>query len=417
MSFPITAARMWLTRGTAPFRFTPDYDQPLSLEGADPLGLYVHIPFCRTLCSFCPYCKVPYEEDLARAYVEGLLQEIHLVGKTWTGRRQATSLYFGGGSPALLSHRLGEIVRALEEHFIITDGIGVELHPQDVTVDTLSQLNEAGVSRVCVGIQSFQPLSLQSLGRERPDSKALGKALAAVPFDTVSADFIFALPGQTFDHLRRDILLAEEMGANHLAFYPFIDFSFTPGPNQGLSGREKWALLKELTAFLRERGYTRDSIWTFARTPGKGYSSMTRTNYLGFGCSAASLLKGQFKVNTFSIPAYLERISQQKLPTALTCRFTQRQRMVYDLFWRAYTTRISPGEFEACFGRSLDGAYGLELRAARLMGWLRREGEDWVLTDRGAFRFHLFEGHYTLAYIDRMWSLMGREAFPQGMDL
>ena len=54
MSLPVTAARMWLTRSAAPFRFTPDYDQPLSLEGADPLGLYVHIPFCRTLCSFCP---------------------------------------------------------------------------------------------------------------------------------------------------------------------------------------------------------------------------------------------------------------------------------------------------------------------------------------------------------------------------
>ena len=417
MSLPVTAARMWLTRSAAPFRFTPDYDRPLVLEGADPLGLYVHIPFCRTLCSFCPYCKVTYEEALARAYVDGLLREIRLVGGSFAGRRQATSLYFGGGSPALLSHRLGEIVRALEEHFIITDGIGVELHPRDVTADTLSRLREAGVSRVCVGVQSFQFLPLRSLGRERPDPKVLGEALAAVPFDTVSADFIFALPEQTFDHLRRDILLAEEMGANHLAFYPFIDFSFTPGPSQGRSGREKWALLKALTAFLRGRGYTRDSVWTFARTAGKGYSSMTRTHYLGFGCSAATLLRGQFKVNTFSIPAYLERISQEKLPTALTCRFTQRQRMVYDLFWRTYTTRVSPREFAACFGRSLDGAYGLELRLARMLGWLRREGTDWVLTDRGAFRFHLLEGHYTLAYIDRMWSLMGREPFPPGMEL
>ena len=417
MSIPVTAARMWLTRGLSPFRFTPDYDQPLPLEGVDPLGLYVHIPFCRTLCSFCPYCKVAYEEELARAYVEGLLQEIHLVGQNWTGRRQATSLYFGGGSPALLSRRLGEIIRALEEHFTITDGIGVELHPRDVTVDTLYRLREAGVSRICVGVQSFQPLPLQSLGRERPDPGVLGKALAAVPFDTVSADFIFALPEQTFSHLRRDILLAEEMGANHLAFYPFIDFSFTPGPRQGLSGKEKWGLLKELTAFLRGRGYTRDSVWTFARTPGKGYSSMTRTHYLGLGCSAATLLGDQFKVNTFSIPAYLERISQGKLPTALTCRFTQRQRMVYDLFWQAYTTRISPRDFQDRFGRSLDGAYGLELRAARLLCWLHREGEDWVVTDRGAFRFHLLEGYYTLAYIDRMWGLMGREAFPAGMEL
>ena len=417
MSIPITAARMWLTRGTSPFRFTPHYDPPLPLEGARPLGLYVHIPFCRTLCPFCPYCKVVYEEELAQAYLDGLLREIHLVGSQWTGRREVTSLYFGGGSPALLASRLGEVIAALEEHFIITDGIGVEFHPRDVTPDTLSLLQGAGVTRICIGVQSFQPLSLQSLCRERPDPQILGQTLAAVPFHTVSADFIFALPGQTFDHLRRDILLAEEMGANHLAFYPFIDFSFTPGPSQALSNGEKRALLDQLTAFLRERGYVRDSIWTFARQPGKGYSSMTRTHFLGFGCSATTLLQGQFKVNTFSISAYLERLSQGKLPTALTCRFTPRQRMVYDLFWRAYTTRISPSEFESCFGRSLDGAYGLELRLAQAMGWLRREGEDWVLTDQGAFRFHVFEGYYTLSYIDRMWGLMGREAFPAGMDL
>ncbi len=417
MSIPVTAARMWLTRSAAPFHFTPDYDQPLPLEGANPLGLYVHIPFCRSLCTFCPYCKVVYDPALAQDYLEGVLEEIRLVGSQWPGRRQATSLYFGGGSPALLSPRLGEVVRALEEHFILTDGIGAELHPRDVTADTLSALKEAGVTRICVGIQSFQPVPLSGLGREQPDPTALGAALAAVPFDTVSADFIFALPGQTFDHLRRDILLAEEMGANHLAFYPFIDFSFTPGPNQELSRREKWALLNQLTQFLLARGYLRDSIWTFAHTPGKGYSSMTRTNFLGFGCSAATLLPGQFKVNTFSVPAYLDRISHRNLPTALTCRFTQRQRMVYDLFWRAYTTRISPEEFQTCFGRSLDGAYGLELRLGQLLGWLRREGGDWVLTHRGAFRFHLLEGHYTLSYIDRMWGLMSREPFPPGMDL
>ena len=417
MSALITGTRMWLTRSRAPFRFIPDYDQPLPLEGARPLGLYVHIPFCRSLCSFCPYCKVLWDPELARDYLAALLQEIHLVGGQWNGKRTVTSLYLGGGSPALMADSLGAVVAALEEHFIITDGIGVELHPQDATADTLLQLKRAGVTRICLGIQSFQPATLGCLGRDRPDPAALTAVLKSVPFHTVSADFIFALPGQTFAHLRRDILLAEEMGANHLALYPFIDFSFTPGKDQALSSREKRALLDQVTAFLRERGYIRDSIWTFARTAGQGYSSMTRTNFLGFGCSAATLLRGQFKVNTFSIPAYLDRISGGKLPTALTCRFTKRQRMVYDLFWRAYTTRISGAEFQAFFGESLERMYGPELNLARALGWVKKEGDVWRLTDAGAFRFHVFEGHYTLSYIDKMWGLMGRAPFPEEMDL
>lgn len=417
MSALVTAARMWLTRSRAAFYFTPDYDQPLPLEEAEPLGLYVHIPFCRSLCSFCPYCKVVWDEGLARDYLAGLFREIHLVGGQWPGKREVTSLYFGGGSPALMAHRLGDIIAALGEHFTITDGIGVELHPRDVTPDTLTLLKQAGVTKVCVGLQSFQRTALDRLGRERPDPHALREALYTVPFETVSADFIFALPGQTFDHLRRDILLAEEMGANHLALYPLIDFSFTPGPCQSLSHREKRALLDQATAFLRERGYIRDSIWTFSRGEGRGYSSMTRTNFLGFGCSATTLLRGQFKVNTFSIPAYLDRIAQGKLPTALTCRFTERQRMVYDLFWRAYTTRISESEFQNFFGVSLKRAYGLELALAGVLGWLRKEGGVWRLTDAGAFRFHVFEGYYTLSYIDKMWGLMSHTPFPPKMDL
>lgn len=417
MSALITGARMWLTRSRAPFHFSSDYDQSLPLEGAKPLGLYVHIPFCRTLCPFCPYCKVVWDAELARNYLAGLLAEIRLVGSQWVGRREVTSLYFGGGSPALMAESLGEIVASLEKHFRITDGIGVELHPRDVTEETLCALKRAGVTRVCVGVQSFQETSLCSLGRERPDPTALRTALAAVPFDTVSVDFIFALPGQTFDHLRRDILLAEEMGANHIALYPFINFSFTPGPDQALSSRKKRVLLDQVTDFLRGRGYVRDSIWTFARMPGHGYSSMTRTNFLGFGCSATTLLRDQFKVNTFSIPAYLGRVSAGKLPTALTCRFTERQRMVYDLFWRGYTTRISDAEFEAFFGVSLHERYGRELALARLLGWVRKEGDLWRLTDSGAFRFHVFEGFYTLSYIDKMWGLMGRAPFPPELNL
>lgn len=417
MSVPVTAVRMWLTRSRAPFHFSPDYDQPLLLDGADPLGLYVHIPFCRSLCPFCPYCKVTWDEALARSYLDGLAAEIHLVGSQWKGRREVTSLYFGGGSPALIADRLGEIVAALEEHFLITGGIGVELHPQDVTEDTLRLLKAAGVSKICIGIQSFQKTSLSCLGRSQPDPAALRAGLERVPFETVSADFIFALPGQSFEMLRRDIVMAEELGANHIALYPFIDFSFTPGPNQALSAREKRALLKQVTAFLRTRGYTRDSIWTFAKIQGCGYSSMTRTNFLGFGCSATTLLRGQFKVNTFSIPAYLDRISTGKLPTALTCRFTERQRMVYDLFWRAYTTRISSEEFQDFFAVPLEKAYGLELTLGRLLGWVRRENGGWRLTDVGCFRFHVLEGYYTLSYIDKMWGLMGREPFPAEMDL
>ena len=80
MSLFPTLTRMWLTRSVQPFRFYNEADQRLRFSHCEGLGLYVHIPFCRSLCNFCPYCKVPYSKDLCDRYIDALIQEIHLVG-------------------------------------------------------------------------------------------------------------------------------------------------------------------------------------------------------------------------------------------------------------------------------------------------------------------------------------------------
>lgn len=123
------------------------YDQILPYAECENLGLYVHIPFCKSICNFCPYCKVRYSAELCDRYIDSLIQEIHIVGSQHAEHRKATSLYFGGGTPALAANRIKEIVNALSEHFIITEGIGLELHPYNVNVETLQMLKDAGVTK------------------------------------------------------------------------------------------------------------------------------------------------------------------------------------------------------------------------------------------------------------------------------
>ena len=153
-------------------------------------------------------------------------------------------------------------------------------------------------------------------------------ALSAVPFETVSMDFIFALPGQTYDDLKSDIETAFSLGANHIAIYPFIDFTFTESPLAAMPKKDKRRLLDAITQYCLDMGYFRSSVWTFSSESNASYSSMTRDTFLGFGCSATSLFKGQFKINTFDVASYCERISSGNLATALTIRFTKRQRMI-----------------------------------------------------------------------------------------
>lgn len=409
--------RMWLTRSTKPFIFKNEYDQELPYSDCDNLGLYVHIPFCKSICNFCPYCKTQYSKEICDQYIDALIKEIHIVGNQYSGKKETTSLYFGGGTPALAADRLKEITDALQEHFVITEGIGVELHPDNVTSEVLKKLKNAGVTKISIGIQSFQKKFQSILGRTSVDIESMKKALSEVPFETVSMDFIFALPDQTFEDLKKDIDTAFQNGANHVAIYPFIDFSFTSSTVKTMPKKEKRALLDAITQYCADKKYTRNSIWTFTNEANSQYSSMTRDNFLGFGCSATTLLKEQFKINTFSVEEYCKRINDKKLPTSLTIRFSVRQRMVYYLFWTAYSTKVNSKDFENFFGVPLKKMYGTELKIAKLLKFITEDNEVYSLTPKGAFYYHYYENFYTLAYIDKMWGIMRTEAFPKMIKL
>ncbi len=417
MSLITNLTRMWLTRSIKPFVFKNEYDMQLSYEACDSLGLYVHIPFCKSICNFCPYCKVKYAKELCDRYIDALLREIHLVGSQHPGKKVVTSLYFGGGTPALAVNRLKEIIDAIQEHFVITEGIGVELHPDNISQSVLQTLKQAGVTKISIGIQSFQKKFQNILGRTDFDVAKIKQALSAIPFETVSMDFIFALPTQTFDDLKADIDAAFQNGANHIAIYPFIDFTFTSSTVTAMSKKEKRTLLNAITQYCIAKGYSRSSIWTFSSKADARYSSMTRDNCLGFGCSATTLLKDQFKVNTFSVDEYCKRIDEEKLPTSLTLRFNVRQRMVYYLFWTAYSMKVNSEDFERFFGVPLKSMYGTEFKIARLLGFVTEENGIYSLTPKGAFYYHYYENFYTLAYIDKMWGIMRKEAFPERIEL
>ena len=417
--------RLLLTRSLKPFSFEacPPDDLP-DLAGLEKIGLYVHIPFCRTLCSFCPYCREHYSPEKAAAYLPSLLHEIDRTGQSlirhgnWpSGKIPVSSLYFGGGTPALMLDELPVIIHSLQKYFEITDGIGMELHPLDVTRENLHQLKRARVTMVSLGLQSFDPQALARIGRsEDRFAERLGWVREA-GFDTVDVDLIFAIPGQTPEGLRQDLATAFELGATQVSTYPFIDFSFAENRYKPLSPKAKRILLDELASYCDSIGAERTSVWTFARPGSKKYSSVTRDAFLGFGLSATSLLKQSFSVNTFSLDGYIERLDQDLSPTALKLSFSLRQRAAYFLFWAAYGLKIDNGRFKSILGQPLDSLYRHELETARRLGLLRKDGLDYTLTNRAIHLYHDLEQLYTTAYIDKTWSIARQEAFPRGFKL
>lgn len=411
--FVTTMMGAYLTRSLKPFVFNGRYDQILDFKELADLGLYVHIPFCKSLCSFCPYCKVAYDQELAANYKKALLGEIDLVGSSLSSRKHVTSLYFGGGTPALMIDDLGEIIRRMERYFKITDGVGVEVHPRDLTQENIQKLKAAGVTMLSIGVQSFDSSCLGKIGREVCDLEQAMVWVREAGFDVIDMDLIFAIPGQDEALLKADLQRAFSLGATQVSTYPFIDFTFASNTHKPMSHKDKKRMLTFLHKTCQEMGIERTSVWTFAKPGTKKYSSVTRDTFLGFGVSATTLLKDTFKINTFSIPHYIERIQERQLPTALTLDFTQRQRAVYYLFWGSYMMHIDPQKFEAIVGTSLSKLYGFEMWLATKLGFIQKEGKHYTLTDRGAYWYHDLEQIYTTAYIDKMWHIARNTPFPE----
>lgn len=379
--------------------FLPDFDVPN-------LGAYVHIPFCETLCPFCPYYKVQYDNSLISRYIDALLDEITLVSeRSFSEKREITSVYFGGGSPALAGDQLEKITTHLKKYYSVRGNMGIELHPRDISMETIGNVKNADFDMVSLGVQSFSPDLLRILGRTDEDPAAPLKTLSAEGFDAIDVDLIFGIPTQTAETLESDFLTAVENGATQISTYPFIDFSYADNKNKPLNGKEKKVLLDALLEVADKAGFERTSVWTFAGKDTPRYSSITRDNFIGFGSSATSLGLGDFKTNVFSVAEYIKSVKSGKVPTAHRMDFNTRTRGLYWLFWNSYNGDISAGAYSDLFGRSLVKDFGTSLLLGRTLGLLITDGNIWRLTAKGIYAFHIVEQIYTHQYIDKTWSI------------
>ncbi|MFP4362493.1 MAG: radical SAM protein [Spirochaetia bacterium] len=414
------ALRILLGKQLSPFSFVrdkgflPDFQVPNT-------GLYVHIPFCETLCSFCPYFKEQADEERMRQYLYALLSEIDLTADKLAiceaVKREATSLYFGGGSPAIMIDDLSIIRKKIDRYFHIKGNAGIELHPRDIHADTGRKLLDAGFDMVSLGIQSFSQDMLRVLGREDQDLTVPITLIRKSGFKSIDVDLIFGIPGQDEEILKNDFLKAAELGATQISAYPFINFSYANNNKPPQSSKSKKRMLNALLEAAEKAGFHRNSVWTFGKKGAPRYSSITRDCFIGFGPSATSLGADAFKVNTFSVDAYIDAVHTNTLPTALRMPFTPRSRRLYWLFWNCYNGHISKFTYNELFSSELDKDFHISLHIAKRLGILYRNSSGWELTKKGSYYFHKIEQLYTHQYIDKTWRFGMKTPWPERIDL
>lgn len=404
--------RRIIAKKKRPFYFGKYSDNIDFTRVPDKTGLYIHIPFCRSICSFCPYNKVKYDAGLAHAYAQALFTELQLL-KAVLPVRAIDSIYIGGGTPILMLDELTELLAWIRGNIAAASNIGIELHPLEATLPLLRRVKGAGINMVSLGIQSFDDLRLKELGRNYSGSQARA-ALArtvAMGFDCVDADIMFNLPNQTAADIEQDVSLCLRAGVDQLSAYPLIVFPLTPlGQHlkqlkaRRFSSWQEYGILQRIEAVAERLGYCRTSVWTYGREKGPKYTSVTRESFVGVGAGATSQFGNFFYLNTFNVQAYIERVNQGVLPINLVTAMNQREEMAYWLFWRCYENVIDLGRFKQKFGVCLREEFPHIRNLARLTGLAREEGNSFKLTERGMFLYHLIEKHYSTSYLNDMWA-------------
>ena len=344
--------------------------------------IYIHIPFCVDLCPYCSFNRIRLEEPLAKAYFESIEKELKLYYEL--GFR-FTSAYIGGGTPTVLPPLLIKTIETLQKLWAV-DQISVETNPNHLDDSTVSALVESGISRLSVGVQTFQDRLLSQLKRLTTygSGQEIRNRLNSLHgrFKTLNVDMIFNLPSQTLSDLSKDLYVIADLETNQTTFYPFM----RPHPRvRSHEYGKEHSYYRLISEQLRET-YERSSAWCFSRgSELVDEYIIEQTNFACAGSGSFGFLNGTLYANTFSIPSYVQLLDNNHLPIILYLPFSLRWRLKYELLMRLFRGWIDLTELTDRHGPHALTLLRPQLTLLRLTKSVTTNGTVLHLTDRGYY--------------------------------
>mgnify|MGYP001087324009 CR=1 FL=1 len=353
-----------------------------------PLGLYIHVPFCKQKCVYCDFYSLPRREDQMDAYVSALRAQ--LAEADFSGY-EADTVYFGGGTPSYLGpRRLTALLEAASAACSIAPGVEITLEANPDSAgdpDALSALRQAGFNRVSLGMQSADDGELRAIGRVHTMAqvRASADAVRRAGFDNLSLDLIYGLPGQSLPRWRENLSAAAALCPEHLSCYGLKAEPGTPlyARRDTLPGDGAQAdMYLETVDFLESRGYRQYEISNFAK-PGResrhNLKYWTLGEYAGFGPGAHSDFRGRRYAWARDLEAYL----RGKPPLSEDQAMSPRDR---EAEWLMLSLRLVRGldmaAWEERFRRPF-APFLPFLNRCEAAGYAAREEGRWRLTPRG----------------------------------
>lgn len=278
------------------------------------LSLYIHIPFCKTICLYCNFLTFAHKNKKIPEYVEAMIHEIQERGKSYKNY-QLETIYFGGGTPSLIdSSYIEKILAAVIANFKIAKNpeISIECNPESINEAKLKHYQKVGISRFSLGIQSFNKNILRRIARPH-DHLTIYKALEAIKKSDIKnfgADFIMGLPDQTLEQFKQELETILKYRPPHLSFYFLsydtkkIDLFIKDCPNE----ETQIKMYEHLNKTLKKAGYIHYEVSNYA-LPGFESKHNQRyweqKDYLGIGVGAHSIVNKKMWENSSDFEAYI----------------------------------------------------------------------------------------------------------------
>jgi oxygen-independent coproporphyrinogen-3 oxidase len=364
-----------------------------------PLSLYVHIPWCIRKCPYCDFNSHELRDEIPeQAYVEALMADLEQdLPRVWG--RTVESVFIGGGTPSLFSPAaIGRLLSELRARLPIKPAaeITLEANPGTVDQERFRGFREAGINRLSIGIQSFDPALLQRIGRIHDEREALAAVQAAqqAGFDNLNLDLMFGLPGQTLDQALADLRTALDLGPAHISWYELTieaNTWFHRHPPERPSDELLWTMQEQGRSQLEAGGHSRYEVSAYSRDRHHCRHNLNYWqfgDYLGIGAGAHAKItdvgqQGVTRIAKTRHPrAYLEQAAGQRRIASEARLSVDDVTLEYALNALRLDRGFSAGEFSAATGLPFS-ATAKPLDAALAQGLLENSNGRIMTTARG----------------------------------
>ena len=358
-------------------------------RSATPLSVYVHIPFCESVCYYCACNKVvTRHHDRAGEYLDALEAEIGLVAASLGNGKPVSQLHFGGGSPTFLSDpELERVMAALRRTFHVgADAeLSIEVDPRTVTPARLGHLRALGFNRVSFGVQDFDASVQKAVHREQSFESVHDLTVCAreLGFASINADLIYGLPRQTRESFARTVAQIATLRPDRIALYAYAHLPERFKPQRRIvaeelpDGATRIAMLGGAVAGFLAHGYDYigmdhfalpDDALAVAKREGRlqrnfqGYSTHPDCDLVGFGVSAIGRLGATYQQNAKTLPEYYAALAQRRLPVVRGLTLTDDDLLRRDVIMALMCQgRVEFGVIEADHGIDFRERFGAEI--------------------------------------------------------